>query len=102
MEHILKTTDWDVVINDSFRHRGVTDRITSISCWDEERHRVKLITHDLTVPFSDVMIKEIGHIDYIISMASDSHVDRSITDPAPFIMNNVALVRFALTYGRKC
>jgi dTDP-glucose 4,6-dehydratase len=101
LEHILKTTDWDVIINDSFRHRGVTDRITSISCWDEERHRVKLITHDLTVPFSDVMIKEIGHINYIISMASDSHVDRSITDPAPFIMNNVALSVNMLELARK-
>jgi len=33
LEHILKTTDWDVVISDSFRHRGVTDRITSIGCF---------------------------------------------------------------------
>ncbi len=80
LEHIFKTTDWDVVISDSFRHRGVTDRITSIKSWEENKHRVKLITHDLTVPFSDVMIKDMGHIDYIISMASDSHVDRSITD----------------------
>ncbi len=101
LEHILKTTDWNVVISDSFRHRGVTDRITSISCWEAERHRVQLITHDLTVPFSDVMIKEMGHIDYIISMASDSHVDRSITDPAPFIMNNVALVVNMLELARK-
>jgi len=101
LEHILKTTDWDVVISDSFRHRGVTDRITSIACWEAERHRVQLITHDLTVPFSDVMIKDIGHIDYIISMASDSHVDRSITDPAPFIMNNVALCVNMLELARK-
>lgn len=101
LEHILKLTDWNVVITDSFRHRGVTDRITSIGCWNTEKHRVKLFTHDLTVPFSDVMIKEIGKIDYIISMASDSHVDRSISDPAPFILNNVALVVNMLELARK-
>ena len=101
LEHILKTTDWDVVITDSFRHRGITDRITSISCWEAERHRVQLITHDLTVPFSDVMIQSMGRIDYIISMASDSHVDRSITDPAPFIINNTALVVNMLELARK-
>ena len=101
LEHLLKLTNWEVVITDSFRHRGVTDRITSIGCWEAEKHRVKLVTHDLTVPFSDVMVKEIGDIDYIISMASDSHVDRSITDPAPFITNNVALIVNMLELARK-
>ena len=101
LEHIFKTTDWDVVITDSFRHRGITDRITSISSWEENKHRVKLITHDLTVPFSDVMIEQIGYVDYIISMASDSHVDRSITDPAPFVINNVALMVNMLELSRK-
>ena len=101
LEHIFKTTDWDVVITDSFRHRGVTDRITSITSWEANKHRAKLITHDLTVPFSDVMIKEIGYVDYIISMASDSHVDRSITEPAPFITNNVALMVNMLELARK-
>jgi dTDP-glucose 4,6-dehydratase len=101
LEHILKTTDWNLVITDSFNHRGITDRITSIKCWDDEKHRVQVITHDLTVPFSDVMIKKIGHIDYIISMASDSHVDRSITDPAPFVTNNVSLIVNMLELARK-
>ena len=101
LEHIFKTTDWNVVITDSFRHRGITDRITSLASWNDNRHRVKVITHDLTVPFSDVMIKDMGHIDYIISMASESHVDRSITDPVPFVQNNVALVLNLLEAARK-
>jgi dTDP-glucose 4,6-dehydratase len=33
-------------------------------------------------------------------MASDSHVDRSITDPRPFVENNVALVLTLLEYAR--
>lgn len=101
LEHLLRNTDWEIVISDSFRHRGITDRITSIACWNDEKHRVKLITHDLTVPFSDILIKEMGHIDYIISMASDSHVDRSITDPAPFVTNNVSLIVNMLELARK-
>lgn len=101
LEHIFKTTDWNVVITDSFRHRGITDRITSLASWEANKDRVKVITHDLTVPFSDVMAKQIGHVDYIISMASESHVDRSITDPVPFVQNNVALVLNLLELARK-
>ena len=29
LAHILKTTDWDVIGIDSFRHKGLTDRITT-------------------------------------------------------------------------
>ena len=101
LEHLLKLTNWEVVITDSFRHRGVTDRITSIGCWEAEKHRVKLITHDLTVPFSDVMVKEIGDIDYIISMASDSHVDRSILNPEIFLQTNIIGTQVLMDACRK-
>lgn len=94
LEHILTTTDWNVVATDSFRHRGKTDRIAQvlrdrpahIKPWPE---RVSVITHDLAAPFSDQMVHHLGKIDYVIAMASESHVDRSIEDPAPFVRNNV-------------
>jgi dTDP-glucose 4,6-dehydratase len=95
VEHIIINTDWDIVGIDSFRHRGDSLRIY------QDHTRYKILTHDLTTPISDRLIEKIGHIDYIINVASESHVDRSIIDPASFISNNVNLVVNMLDYARK-
>jgi dTDP-glucose 4,6-dehydratase len=100
--HIMHNTDWQLVIIDSFRHKGKTDRITEmIETHPDWRERVTVITHDLTAPFSEQLVERIGKIDYVINMASESHVDRSITDPRDFIENNVHLTLTMLEYIRK-
>jgi dTDP-glucose 4,6-dehydratase len=101
LAHLLKTTDWDIVATDSFRHFGISARIRAV--FEElpsESSRVKVVTHDLTTPIDLITAKEFGDPDVIINMASDSHVDRSITDPRPFVENNVALVLTLLDYAR--
>lgn len=109
-EHILVETDWDVVLTDSFRHKGKTDRIREVlanapkmrpaqeSRWHE---RTQVITHDLRAPFSRQAVEQIGAIDYLVAYASESHVDRSITDPVPFIMNNTEVVLTTLELARE-
>lgn len=102
LRHILTQTDYEVVCLVSFRHRGLTDRIRlATDAVDDSYARTRVITHDLTAPVSPVLAEEIGPIDYLLNVASESHVDRSITDPAPFIQNNVALVTNMLDYARK-
>lgn len=99
---IMRNTDWHVVGIDSFRHKGLTDRINQhFVNHPEDRERTTIITHDLTAPFSDLTIKKIGHIDYIINMASLSDVFASIEDPVPFIENNIKLVVNMLELARK-
>ena len=101
LRHILATTDHEIVCLVSFRHRGLTDRIRlAVSGLDEDYTRTTVITHDLTAPISVVLSHEIGPIDYILNVASESHVDRSITEPGPFIQNNVALMTTMLDYAR--
>ena len=39
-------------------------------------------------------------MDYIVNVASDSHVDRSIKNPAPFFLNNTALIANVLEMAR--
>ena len=68
--------------------------------------RVDILTHDLSVPFSKQMISTIRaagtrFIDYIVAMASESHVDRSIEDPVPFVRNNVDVILNTLELARK-
>lgn len=99
--HIMHNTDWQMVIIDSFRHKGKADRIAEMfESHPDWRERVSVIVHDLTAPFSDQTVERIGHIDYVINMASESHVDRSITDPRDFIENNVHLTLTMLEYIR--
>ena len=101
--HIMHNTDWEVVGIDSFRHKGWTDRIVEV-CGDHQewRDRIHVFTHDLTAPFSEILKEKIGHIDYIISMASLSDVEASIVDPVPFVQNNVALALNVLEFAREC
>ena len=102
LSHLLKTTDWDFVVTDSFRHLGTTARLRAVfEELPQHLERVKVITHDLSVPFDEVTIKEIGKVDLIINMASASHVDRSISEPRPFVENNVALMLTMLEFARK-
>lgn len=95
VDHIIANTNWHIIGLDSFKHRGDSVRIS------QPPSRYDIYTHDLTTPISDRLIKKIGHIDYIINMASESHVDRSITDPVPFCENNFSLMLTMLEYARK-
>lgn len=99
LRHVLVNTDWEVVVLDSFRHKGKTDRLTQ-QMEGLDKTRVHVEVHDLRVPMSDQLIQRIGAIDYIINCASESHVERSIDDPRNFIENNVSLVLTMLEYAR--
>ena len=101
LAHLLKTTDWHIVVVDSFRHFGTSARLRAVfEELPEYRTRIKVVTHDLNAPIDSVTSNEIGEVDYIINMASNSHVDRSITDPRPFVENNVALQLTMLDFAR--
>lgn len=100
LDHVLVNTDWEVVGIASWEHKGSPDKITDSKHYQEHKDRVTILTHDLTAPFTESMIEKMGHIDYIFNLASDSHVDRSITDPVPFVKNNVAVALTMLELAR--
>lgn len=111
LEHALACTDWDIVATDSFRHRGTTDRIAQVikgePAWYSGvpwSRRVQVLQHDLRAPFSEQALHLAGghgDLEYIIAMASQSHVDTSITDPVPFTENNMAVALNTLELARK-
>jgi dTDP-glucose 4,6-dehydratase len=101
LRHILKNTDWYVVCPTTFRHKGLQDRIRiAVDGIDNSYSRVKVINCDLTSPISKLTSLEFGKIDFVINSASESHVDRSIQYPSPFIINNVSLVCNILDWAR--
>jgi dTDP-glucose 4,6-dehydratase len=100
--HIMHNTDWHIVGVDSFRHKGWTDRVAHIlEAHPDWKERLTLVTHDITAPFSELLVKRIGKVDYIISMASLSDVYDSILNPVPFVQNNVNLGLSMLEYARE-
>lgn len=102
LSQIMKNTDWDVVGIDSFRHKGLCDRVAvHLANHPQDAKRVRIITHDLLAPFSELTKKKIGHVDYIINMASLSDVEASIQEPVPFIENNISLVLNMLEFARE-
>lgn len=101
LEHLLVKTDWDIICPCSWKHKGVPERILESKHYQANKDRVTVITHDLTSPFTPQTVKSMGDIDYVINMASESHVDRSITDPVPFVKNNVDIALTMLELARE-
>lgn len=99
VEHLIKETDWDVVVLDKLNYasRGY-DRLRDIGVYDDRRiHR---FAHDFTLPIVDGLAHEIGKINYIFHIGAETHVDNSISNPEPFIMSNVVGTFRMLEYAR--
>lgn len=102
LRHLLVNTDAVIVCPVTFRHKGVPRRIDLAIGGDPAyRDRVDVVTLDLTAPVDAVTEAMIGPVDVIMNVASESHVDRSITHPGPFIRNNVDLIVNVLDYARR-
>lgn len=101
LAHVLKNTDWEVVGVDSFRHKGLTDRVVEVMGRDYEHiERVNVLIHDLTAPISDMLARRIGQVDYVVNCASLSDVHDSIVNPVPFVQHNVAVALNMLEWAR--
>ena len=90
VEVLLHKTGWDIVILDGLTYAGDTSRVTSLHNYDPKR--VSVIWHDLRAPINSFTDNAIGNIDYVLDLASESHVDRSIIDPVSTIQSNVSVV----------
>lgn len=88
LRHLLMNTDWHIICIVSWKHKGTPERVDG-ALKDLDKDRVTIIRHDLEAPFTEQTKKRIGQIDYILNIASNSHVDRSIEEPRPFIEGNV-------------
>jgi len=88
IESILKNTNWEIVILDRLDVSGNLNRLPDLDIWNEEKHRVKFVWHDLKAALNDTIMSRIGDINFVLHLAAGSHVDRSITHPMEFAMDN--------------
>lgn len=102
LRHLLISTDFEIVAPYTFRHKGLPARIASSVCDQPEwRERVTLIHWDLTAPADTLTLRQLQGCAAFLNVASESHVDRSITEPGPFIRNNVDIMLNVLEAARK-
>ena len=103
VDKILSTTDWEIVTLDRLDFSGNLNRLKEVveAYPEQERKRVKVVHHDLKAELNPEICASIGKIDYISHLAAGSHVDRSISYPLEFVMDNVVGTANILDYARK-
>ena len=103
IDKILSTTDWEIITLDRLDFSGNLNRLKEVvSSYPQiEQKRVRIVHHDLKAELNPEISASIGKIDYISHLAAGSHVDRSITYPLEFVMDNVVGTANILDYARK-
>jgi len=99
IDHILKNTDWEIIVIDSLNYAGDLNRVTDSELFSPKR--VKFVWHDLQASISDSIHKLIGKLDYCVHFAAESHVDKSLKDSIPFVMSNVLGTANLLEYFKR-
>ena len=104
VDKILSITDWEIITLDRLDFSGNLNRLNEIvlSYPDKVKKRVKVIFHDLKAELNPEIQSMIGKIDIIAHLAAGSHVDRSISHPLEFVMDNVVGTAHVLDFARKC
>jgi dTDP-glucose 4,6-dehydratase len=123
LEYWLHATDWEILVIDSFRHKGYVSRaleafgrasnVVDYNAGSQYGKRVKMFTHDLTVPIDKPLENQLmdrkmddrgvvteKKIDIIFNLASDSAVERSTSDPTHCWRNNCELIANMLEFAR--
>lgn len=100
LRHLLFKTDWEFVCIVSWKHKGTPERVQNALHGYEDR-KVDIIWHDLEAPLTEITKKRLGKIDYILNIASNSHVHRSIDNPGEFIVGNTLVAYHMLELARE-
>jgi dTDP-glucose 4,6-dehydratase len=103
LEYFLTYTNWNITCPVTMRHHGNQYRLTRVL----DKHgteRVDVVNCDLAMPFTRSLfqrsISKWGNVSVIFNIASESHVERSLSDPVPFVRNNVDLMLNMLEFAR--
>lgn len=89
VEEVLLNTDWEIVALCRLTYVGDMERIANSLHVKQHADRIKIIYHDLKFEFPPHTIEAIGEVDYVVHIAANSHVTRSIVHPRQFVEDNV-------------
>merc|ERR1719228_725729 len=72
IEGLLNSTDWNVICLDRLDFSGNLNRIHDM-LKDKDPHtkrRLRIVFADLRLTLNDHLVKDIGHVDYILHLAA--------------------------------
>lgn len=102
ISHVMHNTDWEIVLINSFQHKGYKDRlIEAYTSHPDWKPRITEFEHNLTCPIPREMVAKFGKIDYVWHLAAMSDVGFSIENPAWTIKNNVDSTLVMLELARE-
>lgn len=101
IETILDQTDWEIISLDRLDFSGNLNRLYDLLKDHPERHRVRVVHHDLKAEINPSVARKIGDVSYILHLAAGSHVDRSIDNPMEFVLDNVVGTANILNFARQ-
>lgn len=98
----LQKTDWEIVSLDRLDYSGNLNRLDNVVSKypAETRKRVKIVWHDLKAEVAEINRNLIGDVNIVLHLAASSHVDRSISHPMEFLMDNTVGTVHMLNYAR--
>ena len=102
VQHLHRKTNWNLIVIDklSYASQGF-NRLKDMEVFYSPR--VTTFTWDLSIPMEEGLLQEINYknVDYIIHIGAESHVDKSISNPVPFVKNNINSTLELLELARK-
>jgi len=98
-EYILKNTNWEIVGLDNLNYAGSLNRFTDID--EQEKERITFIYHDLQAPITELTHNMIGQVKYVVHLAAESVVSRSLIEPLLFIKSNILGTANIIEYVRQ-
>jgi dTDP-glucose 4,6-dehydratase len=102
VDYFLTNTDWNIITLDRLDFSGNLNRLHDLVKDNPNKHRVKIVYHDLKAAITPLTASRIGPVDIIVHLAAGSHVDRSIDYPMEFVLDNVVATCNILEYARGC
>lgn len=85
LRYLIENTDWYIICLVRLNEAGDLNRIVDF----QNNDRVSFVYHDLKYEFHQAIQDKIGDFDYILHLAANSNVDRSIQYPREFFEDNV-------------
>lgn len=96
LRYFLEHTDYEIVCLIRLREAGELNRLKNF----QDNPRVHFTYHDLKYDLNTGVRESVGDIDFIVHLAANSNVDRSIKYPREFFEDNVMGTVSLLEYVR--
>ncbi|MCW8964693.1 MAG: GDP-mannose 4,6-dehydratase, partial [Gammaproteobacteria bacterium] len=97
VRHVFEQTDYRIVVVDKLTYAGNVASIDDLL----ESDRVSLQQVDIADQAAMARVFTDSQPDYLINMAAETHVDRSIDDAGPFMQSNIIGVYVLLELARQ-